>query len=185
MIDKTKNIDSICRTYGITNYTICSDGSIDVDNDVDISNKNLTKLPLKFNIVSGFFFCFNNKLTTLEGSPKEISGGFYCQYNKLISLEGSPIKVGRNFSCNNNQLTSLKGSPKEVGMDFYCYYNQLIALEGGPTKVGGGFYCDRYINDIEPYIIIDNVNGTDIAKIDYNRYRKVNDRDKKINNILT
>ena len=155
-------IDLICKEYGIKNYIICSDGSIDVNGNVDLSMKKLTKLPLKFNKVSGSFYCNNNQLITLEGSPREI---------------------GVHFHCSHNKLTSLEGGPKEVGRYFCCQYNQLTSLEGGPKKVCGNFYCDRYISDIEPYII-EFLNDI-IIKVDYTRYKKVNDRDKIINNILT
>ena len=134
------NIDLICKKYGITNYIINPDESINVNGNVDLSMKKLTKLPLKFNKVSGSFY------------------------------------------CNNNQLITLEGSPREIGVHFHCYYNKLTTLESGPTKLVGTFYCDKYINDIKPYIIN---TYTDIINIDYTRYKKVNDRDKKINNILT
>jgi hypothetical protein len=44
-----------------TNYTINEDGSIDVDGEVYIPNKELTKLPLKFRRVTGHFICYNNQ----------------------------------------------------------------------------------------------------------------------------
>ena len=40
-----KEIHRIFEEYGIKNYTINTDGYIDVDGDVDLSNKRLTKLP--------------------------------------------------------------------------------------------------------------------------------------------
>jgi len=41
----TEEIHRICEEYGIKNYTINSDGSIDVDGGVDLSWRGLTKLP--------------------------------------------------------------------------------------------------------------------------------------------
>ena len=154
------DINSICKEYGIKRYTI-SNGMVDVDGGVDLSNKNLDKLPLTFgivtgvfycdynklsslegapNVVGGDFFCNNNQLTSLEGSPKEVGGDFHCFNNRLTSLEGAPIKA-RSFFCPNNQLTSLEGAPIEVGGDFFCYTNKLTSLEGSPREVGGNFYC--------------------------------------------
>ena len=176
--ESIESIDSICKKYNITNYTINPDGSIDVNNNVDLSEENLTKLPLKFNKVIGYFtcsrnklatlegspkevgmdfYCDSNKLTTLEGCPKEVSRDFICAYNQLITLEGGPTKVGGNFSCSDNQLTSLEGSPREIGGDFYCYTNKLTTLEGGPIKVGMGFDCR---NNLLPGVIL------------YSKYRK-------------
>jgi hypothetical protein len=91
--------------------------------------------------VAGDFSCYNNNLTSLEGSPKEVGGIFFCSYNNLTSLEGSPKEVGGNFSCYHNKLTSLEGSPKEVGGNFDCSYNNLTSLEGSPKEVGGNFDC--------------------------------------------
>ena len=33
---------------------------------------------------------------------KEVKGNFYCSNNNLTSLEGSPKTVGGNFYCSNN-----------------------------------------------------------------------------------
>ncbi len=97
-------IEKICKRYGITNYIINDDGSIDVNGDVDLSFKDLTELPLIFNKVSGYFGCGYNKLTTLKGSPRWVGGSFSCTYNKLTSLEFGPDYVGGWFSCETNPL---------------------------------------------------------------------------------
>jgi hypothetical protein len=141
LFENFKGIDSICKEYEIKNYTINPDGSVDVDGDVVLSYCGLTKLPLKFGKVTGYFFCYRNQLTTLEGSPREVGGGFYCDNNQLTALEGSPREVGGDFYCHRNQLTTLEGGPREVGGDFYCSNNQLTTLEGAPREVGGDFYC--------------------------------------------
>jgi len=121
---------SLCKEYGIENYTINSDGSVDVDGDVDLSNKNLTKLPIKFRNVRGYFYCSTNQLTSLEGCPQSVGGAFSCHSNKLTSLEGCPKSVGGNFYCKDNQLTSLEGGPQSVGGDFDCGDNKLTSLKG-------------------------------------------------------
>ena len=60
--ESKEDIDSICKKYGIENYTINEDGTVDVDGDVSIVGKivrdrfiniDLTKLPLRFGKVSG------------------------------------------------------------------------------------------------------------------------------------
>jgi len=136
-----------CDKYGIKNYTINSDGSIDVDGDVDLSDMRLTKLPIKFNHVSGDFYCDHNRLTTLEGSPKSVGGSFWCHSNQLTTLEGSPQSVSGYFDCGYNNLTTLEGSPKSVGGHFNCYFNKILTFEGAPNHIGGGFYCGK--NPIE------------------------------------
>ena len=93
--ESRNSIEFICKEYRITNYSINSDGSIDVDGDVNLSHKNLTRFPLKFRNVSGNFECYNNQLTNLEGSPQSVGSDFNCSDNQLITLEGGPQSVGR------------------------------------------------------------------------------------------
>jgi hypothetical protein len=138
---KFNEIDSICRKFSITNWTLNEDGTVDVDGGVNLSHKRLKKLPLNFGKVSHGFACAGNNLTTLEGAPKEIGQDFDCSNNKLISLEGGPIRVGRNFHCYSNKLITLEGAPMEVNGHFNCYSNELTSLKGGPIKVGLGFFC--------------------------------------------
>jgi hypothetical protein len=132
-------IESQCNKFNITNWTKNPDGTIDVEGNVNLSEKGLDKLPLKFGKVSGDFNCSNNQLFTLEGSPREVGGSFYCRVNKLTTLEGAPEEVGGNFMCSHNELTSLVGSPKIVVGGFCCQSNKLITLEGAPKEIGFGF----------------------------------------------
>ncbi len=104
-----QEIIDICTEYGIENYTINPDGSIDVNGNVVLVTLGLTKLPLKFNRVSGYFNCTDNELTSLVGSPNYVGDSFYCYNNQLTSIEGSPEHVGGSFSCSFNKLTSLEG----------------------------------------------------------------------------
>jgi hypothetical protein len=111
-------ISLICKKYGIKNYTINSDGSIDVNGNVDLYDESLTELPLTFNKVTGYFDCSDNKLTSLKGCPRWVGNWFSCSNNQLTSLEFSPDYVGSNFWCRFNKLT-----------DNYC-----------DTEIGGSFY---------------------------------------------
>ena len=83
-----QEIHIICEKYSITNYTINPDGSIDVYGNVNLHTRKLTKIPLKFNRVNGYFDVNNNKLTSLENSPLELGKYFYCYKNQLESLYG-------------------------------------------------------------------------------------------------
>jgi hypothetical protein len=127
IFESFNDIESICKKYGIKNYTINPDGSVDVDGDVSLSSMELTKLPLKFGRVSGNFKCRHNKLTTLEGAPKMVGGTFDCCNNQLTTLEGAPREVGRDFYCDNNKLTTLEGEPERVGA-FYFFSNPIYTL---------------------------------------------------------
>jgi hypothetical protein len=128
--ESLEDIDSICKKYGIQNYTINGDGTVDVDGNVDIFKRNLSKLPLKFGRVTGNFYCHSNKLTTLEGCPKEVGGSFHCSDNKLTTLEGCPKEVGYNFYCHNNQITIINSELEfvKINGDFDIEYNPIYEV---------------------------------------------------------
>lgn len=169
-----KKIQEICNIYKIENYTINPDGSIDVRGSVNISYKNLYRFPLKFGKVTGDFYCYNNRLKTLEGAPITVDGDFSCSNNQLKTLEGAPITVGGYFACTDNRLVSLEGGPQEVGGAFYCYNNRLVSLKGHPTKIEGYFHCD-FIEEISkiPHSMTFNISEYIMLK-----------RELKINNII-
>ena len=187
LFDDFEDIRKICRKYCILNYTINTDGTIDVDADVHLSRRGLTKLPLKFNHVSGNFWCGENELTTLEGSPQSVGGGFYCHNNQLTTLEFSPKSVVGDFWCIENDLTTLEGSPKSLNSDFYCSNNNLTTLMGGPKSVVGHFTClDNKIltfegapNHVGRDFICDNNPIFNIWKLfrDYSKVELLNDLD--------
>jgi hypothetical protein len=129
--ESLEDIDSICKEYGIKNYTV-KDGIVYVDGSVDLYERKLTKLPLKFGEVSGYFYCSNNQLTSLEGAPSRVVGYFDCSNNKLTNLEGAPEVVESGFYCYNNKLTSLKGGSKVRGTSYWAFNNQLINFNGFP-----------------------------------------------------
>jgi hypothetical protein len=126
-------------------WTLNSNGKIDVDGGVRMVGVNLTEIPVKFNKVSGSFMCSFNHLTSLEFAPTSVGEDFYCSHNNITSLEFAPTSVGGGFYCHNNyqNLTSLEGAPSEVGGDFYCHNNHLTSLEFAPSKVGGVFNCSN------------------------------------------
>jgi hypothetical protein len=134
---------NLCLKYGLKNWTLNSNGLVDVDGDVYFGEKFLTKIPINFGKVTGDFYCSHNQLKSLEGCPTEVGGNFDCNHNKLISLKGSPKSIGEGFYCYNNQLTTLEGGPKSVGRDFYCSYNQLTTFKGCPESISGYFGCSN------------------------------------------
>ena len=147
-------ISLICKQYNIKNYTINDDGSIDVNDDVNLWGKSLTELPLTFNRIEGYFDCSNNKLTTLKGCPRWVDSDFNCDDNRLTSLEFSPDYVGGYFSCEYNNLT-----------DNYC-----------DTEIGGGFYTSLKQDGLI-------INDSDI-ETNYKEWRKLYKRKKILNDIF-
>ena len=126
--------------FGIKNYTINKDGSINVDGDVNLSRKDLTKIPFRFGKVSGYFACSDNKLTSLEGCPKEVVEYFTCSFNKLKDLIGGPQEVGGDYYCYSNQLESLEGCAGDIGNNIFCDNNELEMLDCS-SVINGYIYC--------------------------------------------
>ena len=58
-----QEIYNICEKYNIQNYTI-NNGLVDVDGNVNLSNRKLSKIPLNFGKVNGYFYCDDNELTS-------------------------------------------------------------------------------------------------------------------------
>jgi len=147
-----EEVIQVCKKYKIIDYTINDDLSIDVDGGVYLNRRYLEYLPLKFNYVSGNFYCHHNKLKSLEGSPQTVEGDFKCYFNKLKTLEGCPQTISGSFNCSDNYLKLLKGCPQTVDGSFDCSYNKLISLEDGPQTVGGYFECDNNkLTDMEHF----------------------------------
>jgi hypothetical protein len=97
-------VREICDKYGIENWSINSDGLVDVQGDVYLYKQlfpsvGLTELPLQFGKVTGDFDCSNTRLTTLKGDPHRVGGRFDCDMNNLTSLEFCPLSVGGDFWC--------------------------------------------------------------------------------------
>lgn len=83
-----RKIEHELLEYGISNYTINEDGTVDVNGDVNLGYyklkilrfPKLDKIPFKFGKVSGSFTIRDNKITSLEGSPTSIGliGAFFA-----------------------------------------------------------------------------------------------------------
>jgi hypothetical protein len=120
-------VAEICQKYGIQNWSINSDGLVDVNWDVNLTIEGLTELPLQFGKVTGSFDCNANKLTTLKGAPHRVGGRFDCDDNRLTSLEFCPRSVGRHFYCKWNNIREFTGL-KYIGGWFFCYDNPIFNI---------------------------------------------------------
>ncbi len=74
-------LDEVC--YGRGEWDLNENGEVDTEDSVDMSNRNLTEIPIKFGKVKGNFWVGFNNLTTLKNLPNEIDG--------LIDLEGNNL----------------------------------------------------------------------------------------------
>lgn len=63
-------------------------------------------------------------LETLKGASSEIGQSFYCFDNKLTTLEHCPSEIGGDLECDSNLLTDLNIS-SVIGGDIYCDDNKI------------------------------------------------------------
>ena len=101
-------------------WSLNSEGLVDVEGRFWCPNQGLEDfLGIRFGKVSEYFWCYDNQLRTLEGSPRKVGGSFYCSGNQLRTLEGSPREVGGDFYCHENPLISLEGAPEVINHVFF------------------------------------------------------------------
>jgi len=132
------DIKSICEEYGIREYIINEDGSIDVYENVSINRQGIKELPIQFRNVYGNFNCYSNELTTLKGCPNRVGGDFICSWNKLKDLKHSPKIVVGNFYCHNNELECINDGTSDLFGDFYSDelpISGLVYSHSKPIKI--------------------------------------------------
>lgn len=131
----------------IRNYTINDDLTVDThDDEVNITHMKLDCIPVQFNIVKGMFYCNNNNLKSLKGSPRYLipskyRTAFYCYENKLTSLEYCTADIEYELGCSNNNIFDLKGFPnvKEFAID----QNPINRLLDRIQDIIGDYYFER------------------------------------------
>ena len=83
-------------------WSVNNEGLVDIKGSFYCSSQGLEDfLGIRFGKVSGGFYCYNNQLRTLEGSPREVGEDFWCYGNPLISLEGAPEMIKGEFGFKN------------------------------------------------------------------------------------
>ena len=118
LLKNKKDIIKWLETYNIENYTLIEDNQygylVDVDDSIDLSQKSLKKIEVKFN---------------------HIKGDFNCSHNELISLIGAPQIVDGYFDCSNNKLKNLGGLPNIVDDFLYCVKNPQLGIYQNMTTL--------------------------------------------------
>lgn len=131
-------------------FTFNPDGTVEVDSNLDLSHKKLTRLPRGLTRVNGYLDLTKNHLMSLEGLPQEIRGFLGLRSNLLSSLEGLPSKIyGYLDLSDNNLLTSIEGLPQEIhgflGLDG-VHITSLDELRG--KKIHGDLLL-RYVSEVK------------------------------------
>lgn len=170
-------IDFLCDIYGIKNYTINDDGSVDVNESVNLSFKIMGEIRLKFGRVTGNFSVSGCSLTNLIGSPKIVYGDYYCEFNLLTSLEGCPNEIWGHFVMSyNDVLKNFDYFPKMINNDIFI--NNMDSLQSiyNSCNIGGRVYYNKPERGMEMDIITGEI-------INYKEYIKLKNREKIINKI--
>jgi hypothetical protein len=120
---KTKNeIKNWLIQYGVDDYNILDDLTVDVAGPVFLNYRFLTEIPVQFGVVQGGFFCAENKLTSLKGSPHTVQGAFHCENNNLANLKYAPKVVNDDFNCIGNPIKNMKGFNTQIdGLFSHAY----------------------------------------------------------------
>lgn len=135
--------------FGLKEAIINEDGSISFIGHVNLSNKNLKKIPFNFKNVHGDFDCSNNQLSDLVNVPETVGGNFYCANNQLTNLKNSPKEVKGSFCCSSNKLKTLEYCPSNI-YRLIAEDNYINTLEHFPEIVRGSCYLRKNdINSIE------------------------------------
>ena len=143
-------LDRVC--YGRKYWKLNSNGEVDVDGGVVMSGMNLTEIPVKFGSVKGGrFYCYNNQLTSLIGSPTSIEDGYFnCSSNQLTSLEGCPISIDDGWVYfYKNPLTNYFKNIKE---EDFLHWDKLYwgdILRKYPFLIN---IAKKYIKDLKWYL---------------------------------
>lgn len=141
-------IHYLCYKYDIKKYHINSDLSIDVYDDVYLNGKDLTKIPIKFNIIYGTFSISNNFITSLKNSPNTVFGEFFASNCILTSLEYCPLYVERTFDLFNNNITEVTDSPIFIGGSFELTLNIIEKINLKKScEIGGKLYISYILGD--------------------------------------
>ncbi|WP_419764694.1 MAG: hypothetical protein ACNI28_13000 [Arcobacter sp.] len=149
-LQNKEDIEKWLHKYDITNYKILEDNSVDVTGRVKLSDRlaNLSRLPLKFNEITGDFDISDNELTSLEGCPSVVKGDFLAFKNEIYSLKGGPKDVQGNYIILKNNISNLKYAPTIVKDDFICSHNPIDSLEG-LNLVQGSIFTNVSLPDIK------------------------------------
>ncbi len=80
-----EQISDFLFDLNIQRFKINDNFDVDIHESISLQGMGLTELPFKFGSISGYFDCYNNKLTDLGYLPKVINKSIDFRFNDLIS----------------------------------------------------------------------------------------------------
>jgi len=120
---------------GRNNWTLNSDGKVDVNNWVIMSNMGLTEIPVKFGRISIQFNCAYNNLTTLKNCPDYVGKRFNCSNNNLTTLDDLPEFIGEIITIYNNPLKDYFKNIKESNFIYWGEFQWVEVLKEYPFLI--------------------------------------------------
>jgi hypothetical protein len=158
MLKTKEEIENWLDQHDIKEYTINDDLTVDVARSVFLFYDNLTEIPIQFGVINGGFFCTNNKLKSLKGSPYIVNGSFHCQNNELINLDYCPKIITENFICSDNPIKNIKNFNSKIDGDFIHTY---MPDKKWQIKELKDFY-EKVENHLQVAVVI---SGKDLTKL--------------------
>lgn len=156
------------KRMGIGNYKInWRTLVVDVAGHVDISDKDLTSIKVKFGEVDGGFYIHNNpRLKSLVGSP-DSAKFLNCNNTAIRDFVGCP-QTNEVYATNIPSLISFTGLPKKL--DYLCIYgsgSKLTTIDDFPEHI-----IQLDVSHNSGYLQKLSTKSFNFVKIDYNKNTK-------------
>ena len=155
-----EKIEIWLKEMNIKDYIIDDNNlTVDVFGHVDISHKKLKKIPVQFNVIDGNFYCNNNELKTLSGSPKIVNYNFDCSSNQLKSLKYAPEFIGGDFLCCYNGIKNFKelNMNDEVYGNFEASNNLIKKIQFNNQEIENLDLSENFLTDLDIRLL--NINS--------------------------
>ena len=108
LLRKKEEIEAWLEKYEIQDYQLIKDEKygyvVNVFEFINLSNKGLKSIDVKFNEIKSSLICNYNELESFEGFPEKILIGLHIGNNKFTSLKGCTKEIGEYFNCSNNDI---------------------------------------------------------------------------------
>ena len=114
---------------------------------LDLSNRNLTKLPnISRFIKLEILYCNNNQITQLDNLPNTLKI-LFCYSNQITQLDNLPNSL-QSLDCSYDQITQLDNLPNSL-KELYCSNNQITQLDNLPNSLQKLYCYDNEITQLD------------------------------------
>lgn len=110
---------------------IYDDGSVDINGNVRMIRPAGGRMPVRFNMVDGWFQAERMSLSSLENCPN-FCGSLFVAQNNLRSLDYAPSYLS-SLDISRNRFNNFVGLPETVSV-LSAHNNPLTSLDGLPQE---------------------------------------------------